>query len=229
MLAVPLTVVALAAQAPPALVSSQELLDGLKPDGSKWLTFGGNYSNHRFSPLTQITPDNVNRLVPQWTFQTNTLGNFETTPLVRDNAWPMVRKWRGHRRAHRPPDRRYAASCPRPLTACCGLANRGFSGRLLFMTTLDAQSLALDMKTGDVVFDVTLEDYKKGYAATIARIGEGKVIAATPAASTASAASSTPTTSRPASGSGFTRFPAGRAGPQQLGGDSWTRRVGASG
>ena len=36
------------------------------------------------------------------------------------------------------------------------------------MTTLDAHLLALDMKTGAVVWDVELEDYKNGYAATVA-------------------------------------------------------------
>ena len=50
---------------PPPLVTSQEISGGLKPDGSHWLTFGGNYSNQRHSPLTQLTPANVNRLVPQ--------------------------------------------------------------------------------------------------------------------------------------------------------------------
>ena len=74
-----------AAGAAAAQVAIQEIADGLKPDGSRWLTFGGNYANHRFSPLTQITPDNVAKLQPQWTFQTATLGNFETTTLVRDN------------------------------------------------------------------------------------------------------------------------------------------------
>src|SRR5438093_9826207 len=52
-----------AQQPPPPLVSAQEILDGLTADGSRWLTFGGNYSNQRHSPLTQITPANVNRLV----------------------------------------------------------------------------------------------------------------------------------------------------------------------
>ncbi|HEX7825411.1 MAG TPA: hypothetical protein VF477_10950 [Mycobacterium sp.] len=53
-LLVPLvTGVGLAAQQsqPPGPISNQELLDGLKSDGSSWLTFGGNYANHRFSPL----------------------------------------------------------------------------------------------------------------------------------------------------------------------------------
>ena len=44
------------------------------------------------------------------------------------------------------------------------------------MVTLDAHLLALDMKTGAVVWDATLEDYKTGYAATLAphrRQGQG--------------------------------------------------------
>jgi hypothetical protein len=39
--------VAVAQQAPPVLVSIQEVAQGLPADGSRWLTFGGNYSNHR--------------------------------------------------------------------------------------------------------------------------------------------------------------------------------------
>ena len=41
-------------------------------------------------------------------------------------------------------------------------------GDRLFMTTIDAHLLALDMKTGAVVYDVKLEDYKVGYSATVA-------------------------------------------------------------
>ena len=174
MLMAPLAVAALIAQQPPAQVTSQELLEGLKPDGSRWLTFGGNYANHRYSPLTQITPENVNRLVPQWTFQTNTLGNFEATPLLRDNVLyvtgPQNVAWAIDARTGRQ-IWRYRRELPATgLTACCGLVNRGFGvlGDKLFMVTLDAHLLALDMKTGDVVYDVTIEDYKKGYASTIA-------------------------------------------------------------
>ena len=79
--------VALAAQAPPPpLVTSADILAGLPADGSRWLTFGGNYTNQRHSPLTQITSENVSKLVAKWTFQTDTLGKFEATPLLRDNV-----------------------------------------------------------------------------------------------------------------------------------------------
>jgi hypothetical protein len=79
--------VTLAAQQPaPATVTNQDLLAGLPSDGSKWLLYHGNYSGHRFSPLTQITPQNVNQLKAQWTFQTRLTPNFQTTPLLVDNV-----------------------------------------------------------------------------------------------------------------------------------------------
>jgi alcohol dehydrogenase (cytochrome c) len=172
----------LAQQGPPPLVSSQEILDGLPADGSKWLTFGGNYANHRHSPLTQITPANVDRLVPKWTFQTGVIGNFETTSLIRDNVLyvtgPLNVAWAIDARTGRQ-IWRYRRELPENLTACCGLVNRGFAmlGDKLFMTTLDAHLLALDMRTGAVVWDATLEKYSNGYAATIAPIvAKDKVI-----------------------------------------------------
>ena len=164
-----------AQEPPPRLVSPQELLAGLPADGSRWVTFGGSYTNQRHSPLTQITPENVGRLVPQWVFQTDTAGRFETTPLLRDNVLyvtgPLNVAWAIDARSGRE-IWRYRRELPPTgsLTACCGLVNKGFGvlGDRLFMTTLDAHLLALDMKTGAVVWDATLEDYTKGYASTIA-------------------------------------------------------------
>lgn len=160
---------------PPGPITAQDIARGLEPDGANWLTFGGNYANHRFSPLTQITPDNVASLKPKWTFQTNTLGNFETTTLLRDNVLyvtgPQNVAWAVDARSGRQ-IWRYRRELPDNLTACCGLVNRGFAalGDKLFMVTLDAHLLALDMKTGAIVWDATLEDYRNGYAATLAPI-----------------------------------------------------------
>src|SRR6188508_1066262 len=50
------------------LVMTQDLLDGLKHP-SRWLTYSGDYTGRRHSPLKQITPENVSRLTPQWTWQ----------------------------------------------------------------------------------------------------------------------------------------------------------------
>ena len=71
-----------------ASVSYAQILAGLS-DPTRWLTYSGDYSGRRHSPLTQITPQNVGRLVPIWTFQTgtDTRGRgFETTPLVVDGV-----------------------------------------------------------------------------------------------------------------------------------------------
>ncbi|MEP6783730.1 MAG: PQQ-binding-like beta-propeller repeat protein, partial [Acidobacteriota bacterium] len=169
-----LAAVTIAQQAPPpALVSIQEVAQGLPADGSRWLTFGGDYANHRHSPLTQITPANVARLKPLWTFQTATLGNFETTSLLRDNVLyvtgPQNLAWAIDARTGRQ-IWRYRRELPANLTACCGLVNRGFGvlGGKLFMTTLDAHLIALDIKTGAVAWDVTLDDYQTGHSSTIA-------------------------------------------------------------
>ncbi len=161
------------AAAPPPVVTAQEIQQGLPADGSRWLTFGGDYANTRHSPLTQITPANVNRLVQQWTFQTATIGNFETTSLLRDNVLyvtgPLNVAWAIDARTGRQ-IWRYRRELPENLTACCGLVNRGFGilGDKLFMVTLDAHLLALDAKTGAIVWDATMENFKNGYASTIA-------------------------------------------------------------
>src|SRR5438067_12100002 len=69
----------------PAPVTAGDLLGGLK-DATRWLTFSGDYTGQRHSPLTQITPGNVGSLRAEWTFQTDNPGRFETTPLALDGV-----------------------------------------------------------------------------------------------------------------------------------------------
>src|SRR5215475_4795816 len=47
----------------------------------EWPTYSGSYSSHRFSPLRQLTPQNVGRLRPVWAYQPPGTGSLETTPL----------------------------------------------------------------------------------------------------------------------------------------------------
>src|SRR5687768_13589109 len=134
-------------QVGPPQVTPQQLLDGLN-DPTRWLTYHGNYNGHRHSPLTQITPENVSQLSPQWTFQTGVLGSFQATPIVIDgviyvtgfnnNAWAIDA--RSGRQIWR-----YRRELPDQLHLCCGPVNRGFGvlGDRLFMTTIDAHLLAL--------------------------------------------------------------------------------------
>ena len=157
-------------------VTYEDILNGLS-EPSKWLTYSGDYTGQRHSPLTMITPENVQDLVPIWTFQTGTMTRgrgFETTPLVLDGvlyvtgsnnfAWALDARtgrpfWQYRRNL--PDDLTYGSSAP---------VNRGFGilGDRLFMVTLDAHLLALDRKTGSVLWDIELADYRIGYAATLA-------------------------------------------------------------
>lgn len=52
-------------------------------DGHEWRVHGGDPGAQRFSPLTQITPANVARLQPAWSFDVGS-SNLQVTPLVID-------------------------------------------------------------------------------------------------------------------------------------------------
>ena len=138
-------------------ITNKDLLDGLA-NPSRWLTHSGDYSGARFSPLTQITPANAGQLSAQWTFQTNVVNKFEATPIVIDgvlyvtgssnHAWAIDGRT-GKQIWH------YQRTLPEGLKVCCGLVNRGFAvlGDRLFMVTLDAHFVAMEMKTGKVIYD----------------------------------------------------------------------------
>jgi alcohol dehydrogenase (cytochrome c) len=167
-----------APKAPPAPggVTAADIRAGLA-DPTRWLTFSGDYTGQRHSPLTQITPRNVRSLAAQWTFQTGSYARgrgYETTPLAVDGvlyvtgsnnyAWALDARtgrpfWEYKRNL--PNDLTYGASAP---------VNRGFAilGDRLFMVTLDAHLLAFDRRTGGVLWDVMLANYRQGYAATLA-------------------------------------------------------------
>jgi alcohol dehydrogenase (cytochrome c) len=166
----------IAAAAPPpgaGPVTAENLAAPLGADPSRWLSYSGDFSGQRHSPLTQFTPSNVGQLSVQWAFQTGVLGKFETTPLLIDGVLyvtgPNNTAWALDARTGRQ-IWRYQRDLPDGLNVCCGRVNRGFAalGNRLYMSTLDAHLVAFDMKTGAVIWDVVIDDYKKGYTATAA-------------------------------------------------------------
>ena len=162
-------------------ITTKELLDGLT-NPARWLTHSGDYAGHRFSPLKEITPANAGQLAAQWTFQTAVNNKFEATPIVVDGTLYVTgalnHAWAIDGRTGRQLWR-YQRTLPQGLKVCCGLVNRGFAiyGDRLFMTTLDAHLVALEAKTGKVIFDVEMAAVKDGFAATGAPlVVKGKVI-----------------------------------------------------
>src|SRR5713226_2560407 len=114
------------------LVTDQDLLSGLK-NPSSWLTYSGDYSGQRHSPLKQITPENAHRLSAQWTFQTETMARgrgYEATPLIIDGVLyatgPNDFAWALDARTGRP-FWRYRRDLPNNLTYGASVpVNRGF-------------------------------------------------------------------------------------------------------
>jgi alcohol dehydrogenase (cytochrome c) len=138
-----------------------------------WLTYSGGYSSWRYSKLDQINAGNVSRLSLQWAFQIGDLGQLETTPIVVDGILYATGQ---NDRAFAIDTHtgraiwRYQRNLPDKLQPCCGMVNRGFAilGDRLFMATLDAHVIALDTRTGNLIWDVTAADYHKAYTFTVA-------------------------------------------------------------
>ena len=155
-----------------AQVTPERLLNARR-EPQNWMMYSGDYSGKRFSLLHEISVGNVNRLVPKWAYQTMAGGKFETTPLVVDGVLYATgqddRAFALDARSGRP-IWQYQRALPGDIRPCCGRINRGLAilRDKVFMGTLDAHVLALDAKTGNVVWDVASADYTKGYSFTLA-------------------------------------------------------------
>jgi len=153
-------------------VTSQRLLESNK-EPQNWLMYSGDYAGHRFSALEQINTANAASLVPRWAYQTMGGGKFETTPLVVDGILYGTgqddRAFALDARTGRP-IWQYQRALPSDIRPCCGRVNRGLAiyGDKVFLGTLDSHVVALDAKTGNVVWDVTAFDYRQGYSITLA-------------------------------------------------------------
>ena len=155
-----------------AQVSYERLLKATE-EPHNWLTYSGDYSGRRYNLLKQIHTGNVEHLAVQWVFQTGATGKFEATPLVIDGIMYLTGQGNQAYALDARTGRliwRYQRTLPDNLLLCCGEVNRGLAalGDKVFMATLDAHIVALDSKTGSVIWDVASEDYRKGYIFTSA-------------------------------------------------------------
>jgi alcohol dehydrogenase (cytochrome c) len=155
-----------------AQVSFKRLVNSVT-EPQNWMTYSGGYSGGRFSPLDQISAANAPSLAAKWVYQTGATGKLETTPLVVDGILYATgqddRAFALDARTGRPVWM-YQRQVPGDIRPCCGRVNRGLAilGDSVFMGTLDAHLVALDAKTGNVVWDVSAADYRAGYSFTVA-------------------------------------------------------------
>lgn len=136
-----------------------------------WMHYWGNYQGTHYSALKQITTTNVSSLQAQWSIQLPGTSNLETEPLVIDgimytsgqpgtvvalDATTGRQIWRFTReRKVRNPNE-------------INPFNRGVAvlGNRLFVGTLDAALVAIDARTGSLLWESQVADSLLGYSIT---------------------------------------------------------------
>jgi PQQ-dependent dehydrogenase (methanol/ethanol family) len=164
---------------------TQAMLDNAAKDSKNWLHANGNYDNSRYYPGKQITSENVKSLKPAFVFQTAVLESMETAPIVDNGVMFLTTSFNhvyaidavtGEEFWH------YKHKLGPIVTVCCGNNNRGvaISEGKLYMGTIDAKLVALDAKTGKLLWEVQIADPDKGYSETMApAVVDGKIIIGT--------------------------------------------------
>ena len=157
--------------------SANEELLKMQQNSNDWVMQTGDYFNHRFSRLKQITNENVNKLEPVWTFSTGVLRGHEGGPLVIGDIMYV----------HAPfPNTVYALDLnqegkilwkyepkqdPSVIPVmCCDTVNRGvaYADGKIFLHQADTTLVALDAKTGKVIWSAKEGDPAKGETGTSA-------------------------------------------------------------
>ena len=161
-----------AAQTLDELKNDGQLNDALKTDNV--LTYGMGYHQQRYSPLNQINPGTIKRLVPVWSLSLDNNWGEQAQPIVYNgvmyvtNARHTVAIDVGSGKQLWKHTLDWPADTPRVV--CCGVSNKGaalYNGRV-YRTTLDAHVLALDAKTGKELWKTKVAEWKDGYALTVA-------------------------------------------------------------
>src|SRR5438067_12067821 len=136
-----------------------------------WLTYSGSPMSQRYSPLTQITPQNAKNLELQWVYQARSLEKFEATALVVDGIMYTVQAPNDVIAMDAATGRvfwTYQFAPSKEARPCCGRVNRGLAilGDTLFMGTIDAHLIAIDAKNGKPLWETIVAKAESGYALT---------------------------------------------------------------
>jgi PQQ-dependent dehydrogenase (methanol/ethanol family) len=169
----------------PAAPVTQDQLNAAAGDSNNFLHTNGNYDQTRYFPGKQINTSNVTHLRPAWIFQTEVRESQETTPIVVngvmyvttsfDHVYALNAKT-GEEYWH------YKHAMGPVTTYCCGPNNRGVAvyDDKVYLATLDSQLVALDAKTGAIVWQTQIADPTLGYSETMAPTAvNGKILIGT--------------------------------------------------
>ena len=130
------------------------------PPPGDWLIFGRNYQRHSYSPLTEITRDNVKNLQLKWTWAMNDTGANQTTPLVHNGiiylASPsnIVQALDG-----KTGDLIWETRVgPDQAPGYGGIRTIAMAEDKVFLATSDAHMVAIDARNGKILWDTPASD-----------------------------------------------------------------------
>jgi len=166
-----------------ASVDAARITDADREPGN-WLTYGRTYSEQRFSPLKQITEQNVQQLGLGWYFDLDTRRGQESTPLVVDGVMYFTTAWSKVVALDAASGELLWSYDPKvppswAVNACCDVVNRGVAAWTgeVFVGTLDGRLIALDAAKGLPVWETQTFDPGVRYTITGApRVVNGKVL-----------------------------------------------------
>ena len=152
---------------------TQEQLNAADKNANDFLLTNGNYAQTRFYLGKQISRDNVKNLHVAWIFQTDVKESLETSPIVVDGVMFVTTSFShvyaldaktGQQLWH------YAHKMGPITVYCCGPNNRGVQvlNDRVYLATLDSKLIALNAKTGEVVWTTNIADPELGYSETMA-------------------------------------------------------------
>lgn len=164
---------------------TQSMLNESIKDGKNWLHPNGNYEQTRHYPVAEINTANVAKLRPAFVFQTGIVESMETAPIVVDGVMFVTTSYNHVYAINATTGEQYwhfKHKIGPVSTYCCGPNNKGVavSEGKLFMGTLDAKLVALDAKTGKLLWETEIADPELGYSETMApAVVDGKVLIGT--------------------------------------------------
>ena len=164
---------------------TQDMLDRAAGNGNEFLHTNGNYNQTRYYPARQINRGNVHDLQRAWVFKTEVKESMETSPIIVNGVMYISTSFNHVYALNAATGRKiwhFKHEMGPITTYCCGPNNRGvfLYGDKVFMGTLDAKLLALDAKTGDLLWETQIADPELGYSETMApTVVDGKVLIGT--------------------------------------------------
>ena len=152
---------------------SWERLVNADQEPENWLMYSGTLDSQRYSLLDEINVDNIDQLEMKWAYQIPVIDRAETVPLVVDGIMFITEAPSNVVAVDAATGRqywRYDHELPDDLRICCGRNNRGVAilGETLFMSTLDAHLVAIDARTGNLLWDAEVAEHSSGYSKTAA-------------------------------------------------------------